>query len=284
MKTYNTLYLEARNELMNAGFETAREDARNLLAFASGKSLEKLTASMQLYASGEVEKLYSSLLARRLKEEPVAYITGVQGFYGLPFFVDRSVLIPRIDTEVLVKEALFCLNSGKKDSRILDLCCGSGCIGCTVANYYPKVSVLEADISEKALEICHRNISNLQLSPRVICMQLDALNAPPPGLGKFDIILCNPPYIATDEVLTLDASVIDYEPLEALDGGDDGLKFYRAIIKKWKSALSEKGIIIFEAGEGQAEPIKKLLLDNGFSSVRFSRDDIGTDRVITGIL
>lgn len=284
MKTYNTLYLEARNELMNAGFETAREDARNLLAFASGKSLEKLTASMQLYASTEVEKLYSSLMARRLKEEPVAYITGVQVFYGLPFFVDRNVLIPRIDTEVLVKEALSCLNSGKKDARILDLCCGSGCIGCTVANYYPKVSVLEADISEKALEICHRNISNLQLSPRVICMQLDALNSPPPGLGKFDIILCNPPYIATDEVLTLDASVIDYEPLEALDGGDDGLKFYRAIIKKWKSALNEKGIIIFEAGEGQAEPVKKLLLDNGFSSVRFSRDDIGTDRVITGIL
>jgi len=115
-------------------------------------------------------------------------------------------------------------------------------------------------------------------------MHLDALQPFPPGLGQFDMILCNPPYIATDEVLTLDSSVIDYEPLEALDGGDDGLKYYRAIIKNCKTALSKEGIIIFEAGENQAESIKQILVDNGFSSVRFTKDDIGTDRVITGIL
>ena len=119
---------------------------------------------------------------------------------------------------------------------------------------------------------------------RVLCMQADALASPPLGIGKFDVIVSNPPYVPSDEIMTLDTSVRDYEPLWALDGGPDGLKFYKGIIKHWKSVLKPGGLLFLEVGEGEAEPVKEMLLSGGFAEAELRQDSAGTDRVVIGRL
>ena len=220
--------------------------------------------------------------ARRLRGEPVAYISGTWEFYGLPMIVTPDVLIPRMDSEVLVDAAKEMLTGHKMDARILDLCCGSGCLTCAIAHEMPATHFLSVDISASALEVCRKNIALNRLNTRAICMQADALSAPPLGLGTFDMIVCNPPYIATYDLFTLDSSVKDFEPLWALDGGEDGLKFYKAIIKNWKILLGNDGMLLFEVGEGQAEDVKEMLLSAGFASAETRKDTLGTDRVVIG--
>ena len=183
---------------------------------------------------------------------------------------------------MLVDAAKEVLTGHKMDARILDLCCGSGCLTCAIAHEMPATKFLSVDISTSALEVCRKNIALNRLNTRAICMQADALSAPPMGLGAFDMIVCNPPYIPTFDILTLDSSVKDYEPLWALDGGEDGLKFYKAIIRNWKVLLTQDGIILFEVGEGQADKVKEMLLSAGFASAETRRDTIGVERVVIG--
>ena len=222
--------------------------------------------------------------ARRLRGEPIAYIAGTWEFYGLPMIVTSDVLIPRIDTEVLVETAKEILTGQKMNARILDLCCGSGCISCAVAHELPATHGVAVDISSEALTVCRQNLVLNRLSSRIICMQADAKAAPPYGLGRFDMIISNPPYIATNEIASLDSSVKDYEPICALDGGEDGLDFYRAIIKYWKVLLNEGGYLLFEVGEDQAAPVSELLLNAGFASVFTRVDTLGVQRVVVGSL
>ena len=170
------------------------------------------------------------------------------------------------------------------DARVLDLCCGSGCLTCAIAHEMPATRFIAVDISNGALEVCRKNVALNRLNSRVICMQADALSAPPLGMGQFDMIICNPPYIPTIDILSLDSSVRDYEPIWALDGGDDGLKFYRAVIKYWKILLKEGSYILFEVGENQADTVSEMLLSAGFSAAETRKDSIGVDRVVIGTM
>ena len=282
VKTYNDIYLAARNILRQYGVEGYNLEAKLLVARAADKTLPQLLRDINLYTTDAVEDTVLDYTARRLRGEPVAYITGTWEFYGLPMTITNDVLIPRMDTEVLVDAAKALLTGHKMDARILDLCCGSGCITCALGHELPATKLVAVDISASALEVCRKNVTMNRLNSRVICMQADASSSPPLGIGQFDMIVSNPPYIPSAEILKLDASVRDYEPIWALDGGADGLRFYKAIIKYWKSLLRPGAFLLFEVGEHQAENVLEMLLDAGFASAESRKDTLGTERVIIG--
>lgn len=281
-KTYNDIYFAVRTKLRDCGVEAYGLEARTLLAAAAGKTTEELLRDLYLYTSKEIEIKAEEMLERRLKGEPLAYIAGSWEFYGLPFTVTPDVLIPRIDTEVLVACAVKAVKAFGMKGRVLDLCCGSGCIACAVASELPAARVVAADISLPALDIARKNIKDNKLASRIITIHADARTWPPMSIGTFDVIASNPPYIASEEILTLDRSVRDHEPLGALDGGEDGLDFYRAIIKYWTITLRPNGMMMFEVGEGQADAVKKMLLDAGYVAVQTVRDTLGVERVVIG--
>ena len=284
MKTYNEIYLNIRSILRQRSVENYSLEAKLIVSKAAGKTVAELLRDLNLYTSEEIAQKALDFTARRLRGEPIAYIAGTWEFYGLPMIVTSDVLIPRIDTEVLVETAKEILTGQKMNARILDLCCGSGCISCAVAHELPATHGVAVDISSEALTVCRQNLVLNRLSSRIICMQADAKAAPPYGLGRFDMIISNPPYIATNEIASLDSSVKDYEPICALDGGEDGLDFYRAIIKYWKVLLNEGGYLLFEVGEDQAAPVSELLLNAGFASVFTRVDTLGVQRVVVGSL
>ncbi len=280
-RTYNELYLDMRRQLRDAGVEDFALEARRLLSQAAGYSDAELIARFYLYANDETEQCAADLLRRRISGEPLAYIAGSWDFYGMKILVNPSVLIPRIDTEALVFTALGLLR-GVSEPRILDLCCGSGCIGAALAHELPNARVYLADISPEALSVARKNVALHHLGNRCVCMDADALSPPPLRMSGFDMIACNPPYIPAAELETLDRSVRDYEPILALDGGEDGLIFYRAVLEHWKSVLKDDGILIFEVGEGQAQPVRQLLIEAGFGSLGSALDTIGVERVVYG--
>ena len=282
MKTYNDIYLSTRNLLRQQGIEGYNLEAKLLVASAAGKTVPQLLRDMNLYASNKIEDTVTDYLARRMRGEPVAYITGVWEFYGLPIITTPDVLIPRMDTEKLVDTVKELLTGKKMDARVLDLCCGSGCITCAIGHEMPATRLVAIDISANALDVCRKNVAASKMISRVITMQADALSSPPLGIGDFDIIVSNPPYIASSEINTLDSSVKDYEPVWALDGGQDGLKFYKAIIKYWKSLLRPGGFLLFEVGEGQAQAVSEMLQAAGFSYTDTRKDTLGIDRVVFG--
>ena len=282
MRTYNELYMDARTRLRQAGVEAFNLEARILVAQAAGKTTEELLKDLNLYSSPAVEEAVCTNIRRRLDGEPVAYITGTWEFYGLPMVVTPDVLIPRMDTEVLVDAAKALLTGRKMDARILDLCCGSGCIACALAHEFPAAKLVAVDISASALEVCRKNIALNRLSSHVLTLPGDALNTPPMSIGKFDMIVSNPPYIASREIMALDPSVRDYEPIWALDGGKDGLKFYKGIIKYWKSLLRPGGYLLFEVGDDQAEAVKDMILSAGFLGADTAKDTLGVERVVIG--
>ena len=282
MKTYNDIYISTRNLLKRSGIDAYSLEARILVACAAGKTVPQLLRDINLYTSPQVENKVLDYTARRLRGEPVAYITGSWEFYGLPMKVSPDVLIPRMDTEVVVDAVKEYLTGYKMDARVLDLCCGSGCITCAIGHELPATKLVAIDLSANALEICRQNVALNRLSSRVICMQADATASPPMGIGSFDVIVSNPPYIPSAEISELDVSVKDYEPIWALDGGEDGLKFYKSIIKYWKSLLRPDGCIIFEVGEEQAQPVGEMLMDAGFDSAFIRKDTLMIDRVVIG--
>ena len=282
VKTYNDIYLTARNVLRQYGVEGYNLEAKLLVARASGKTLSQLLRDINLYTTDAVENTVLDYTARRLRGEPVAYITGCWEFYGLPMAVTPDVLIPRMDTEVLVDTAKELLVGHKMDAKILDLCCGSGCIACALGHELPATKLVAVDISANALEIARENFASNRLGSRAICIQADATSSPPMSIGQFDMIVSNPPYIASAEIMTLDASVRDYEPIWALDGGEDGYRFYKAIIKYWKSLLRPGGFLLFEVGEGQAATVKDMLSSAGFRAVGSRLDTMNIERVVIG--
>ena len=282
MKTYNELYINARSTLKRSGIEAYALEARIIVAGAAGKSVQQLLRDLSLYTTQAVEDKVNEYVERRLNGEPVAYISGDWEFYGLPMKVTKDVLIPRSDTELLVDLVKQALTGWKMDARVLDLCCGSGCITCAVGHELPATKLVAVDLSASALEVCRANVGLNRLNTRVICMQADATASPPLGIGSFDVIVSNPPYVKTAEITELDHSVKDYEPVWALDGGKDGLRFYKAIIKYWKSLLRPEGLLIFEVGEGQAQDVADMLMAGGFASTSIHQDARGVDRAVVG--
>lgn len=280
--TYNNLYLNTRARLKKAGIEGAQVEARELLCYAADKSRDQLYRDMSLYVFDDMESRVEALVQRRLAGEPVAYIVGEWEFYGVPLDICDDVLIPRWDTEVLAERAIFRAKGAGEGARALDLCAGSGCIGLAVASQVEDCRVVLGELSEPALRLCKQNVRRNRMNARVTCISIDALQPPSPALWDFDLIVSNPPYIPTGDIAGLDASVRDYEPHMALDGGDDGLDFYRAIASKWKRALRLGGTLLFEVGIDQASQVEEILAENGYENILTTSDSQGIGRVVEG--
>ena len=281
--TYNNLYMDIRQELHRAGIQAATLEARELVCFAAGKTREQFVRDGRLYVPQDVEEQARALMRRHLAGEPLAYLIGEWEFYGLPLDISEQVLIPRSDTEVLAGEAIRWLQT-QQDARVLDLCAGSGCVGLAVASQVHACRVVLGEKSEAALRICRQNIRRSGLLGRVMPMPADALEPPTRQLGEFDCIVCNPPYIPTQDIETLDVSVRDYEPHMALDGGEDGLDFYRAISENWREALHPGARLYFEVGIGQADSVLRIMRRQGFGELEIVPDTAGIPRVVYGTL
>ena len=281
--TYNNLYMDIRQELHRAGIQAATLEARELVCFAAGKTREQFVRDGRLYVPQDVEEQARALMRRHLAGEPLAYLIGEWEFYGLPLDISEQVLIPRSDTEVLAGEAIRWLQT-QQDARVLDLCAGSGCVGLAVASQVHACRVVLGEKSEAALRICRQNIRRSGLLGRVTPMPADALEPPTRQLGEFDCIVCNPPYIPTQDIETLDVSVRDYEPHMALDGGEDGLEFYRAIRENWSEALHPGARLYFEVGIGQADSVLRIMRRQGFGELEIVPDTAGIPRVVYGTL
>ena len=282
--TYNNLYLDIRRQLKAAGVDNAQLEARELVCYAADKSREQLYREMHLYVSAELEKRVDDLVRRRLDGEPVAYIIGEWEFYGLPLNISQDVLIPRADTEVLAERGIQKAKEAGEGARVLDLCAGSGCVGLAVAANVPACRVVLGELSEGALRICKQNVRRNSLNARVTCLSVDAMEPPASSLWDFDVIVSNPPYIPTADIQTLEHSVKDYEPHMALDGGEDGLDFYRFIAAKWKTALRLGGTLIFEVGVGQAPAVEEILALNGYEDIKTTIDTGEIWRVVEGTI
>ena len=279
--TYNNLYLDLRTELKRAGDEEATQSARELVCSAAGKTRAELVRDGALYAPPEVEQAARRLVRRHLSGEPVAYLIGEWEFYGLPLDISPAVLIPRPDTEVLVTKLIDAARM-RESCRILDLCAGSGCIGLAAAANLPNARVLLGEIDDEALKVCRQNIRRSALTGRVTSMKVDAREKPARSLGEFQFIVSNPPYIPSRDVDALDPSVREHEPRLALDGGADGLDFYRVICEKWRDALSEDGMLFFEVGIGQADQVLRIMRSGGFGDIQIVKDLNDIPRVVYG--
>ena len=281
VKQYGQLYQDTRRALLET--ENAQDAgvlARMLICHVSGKDHARFLADRDLYAGEDIVEGVEKGLKRLLAGEPIAYILGQWEFYGLPMLVSPKVLIPRDDTcavaELAIKQALFL----DKDPRILDLCCGSGCIGLAVASRVKDAKVTLADVSLDALAVAKENTALNKLTGRVRCVQADALKPAFPFLGKFDLIVSNPPYITGQEMLELPVSVKDFEPHLALYGGEDGLDFYRAIAQNFAPALKPGGYLCFEFGMGQGDDVCQILTENGYTILDITRDYNSRERAV----
>lgn len=284
-KTYNDLYLDGRRQLIHAGIEAAALEARELLCYASGKDKNTFYRDSRLYAGEDVEARFRELLERRVEGEPAAYLIGEWEFYGIPLDINRSVIIPRSDTELVAERAIELAQAAGEGCRVLDLCTGSGCIGLAVAKHAPKARVVLADLSEEALHVARSNARRNELLRQVVCVRADALQPPPNALlGAFDVIVSNPPYIPTGDLPGLDHSVRDFEPHAALDGGEDGLDFYRSITEHWKDALRPGGALVFEVGFDQADPVEQLMAQQGYHDIDTRLDTQNIWRLVEGRL
>lgn len=266
--------------MLREDMTTASLFARNLICSVTGMTHEQFLTRRDEPATQEQTAQMDFAVSRVLQGEPLAYVLGQWDFYGMTLQLDKNVLIPRDDTcavtDLAVSQALFLGQS----PRILDLCTGSGCIGLAIAKRVQDARVTLGDISPQALAIAKKNITIHKLSGRVSALQVNALGAPSAFLGKFDMIVSNPPYITTREMEELPHSVKDYEPHLALHGGQDGLDFYRAIAKNFASALKPGGYLCFEFGMGQGEDVCRILEENGYTILERSRDINDRERAV----
>ena len=280
VKTYADLYLDARKALLPSEGMYAGNVARELVCAASGKTQEALIADRSLYASEEICLRVENFVRRHLTGEPTAYILGQWDFADMTLTVTPDVLIPRDDsmavTELAVKQALFL----PQNPRVLDLCTGSGCIGLAVARRVKDAKITLADVSPEALRVAKKNVSDLHLGGRVSCVIADAKKPAAPFLGKFDLIVSNPPYVTTAEMEQLDSSVKDFEPHLALHGGEDGLDFYRAIVRNFTPALRPGGYLALEFGQGQEKVVCAILEAADYRVVELKEDNSGILRAV----
>lgn len=302
--TYGELYRRGRDALEAAGVPEAELDARLLLEWVCGTDRNDLLAHGDRERSAGEQEEYERLIAGRKGRIPLQHLTGVQAFMGLEFAVDGHVLVPRQDTEVLVEEALRNLHDGM---RILDMCTGSGCILISLLHYSNDCRGVGADISGEALAVARGNAERLLGASACAWMRdgtevLDGCGADDPpcaedrqgrisliesdlfdGIeGRFDIIVSNPPYIRSGEIPGLMPEVREHEPVLALDGGEDGLAFYRRIVEGCRAHLCGGGMLFLEIGYDQGEAVSGLLEEAGFLEVAVVKDYAGLDRVVWG--
>ena len=282
--TYKALYEYGKKKLEEAGIEEASLDARLLLEYVCHTDRNELLVYGDKNRSEFEAQVYQMAIDRRAARIPLQHITGEQEFMGLRFRVNEHVLIPRQDTEILVEEAMRCLSDGM---RILDLCTGSGCILLSLLKYSNECEGIGIDISDKALLTARENASALQLD--AVFLEGD-LFAPLENYVSsktkdrlFDIVVSNPPYIETEEIKVLMPEVREHEPLLALDGGEDGLSFYRKIIQKAPEYMRKGAHLFLEIGCKQGEAVRTLMQEAGFSQIQILKDYAGLDRVVFGM-
>lgn len=285
------------NQLRDAGVADAAIDAKELYCYMMHIDRTRLMLSWQDVMQDKECEEYFNLVARRAARIPLQHITGEQEFMGLPFTVSDRVLIPRQDTETMVEDALDVINKNRLRNEelnckarrgwsVLDLCCGSGAIGISLAKLAEDVKVTCSDLSADALAVAELNACNLG-AKSVKFVRSDLFEAFSGKLGnkKFDMIISNPPYIRHDVIETLEPEVRDHEPMMALDGGEDGLDFYRQIVEQAPDFLKKEGIVMLEIGHDQMSDIIKLFsLDDRYSFVTGLKDLAGRDRIVVAIL
>lgn len=262
--------------LNKSGFAEAESDSRLIFEYIAGIDRVKLTLEGDRELEPGVEEKLKAALAKRLTHMPVQYITGYQNFMGLEFMVSKDVLIPRMDTETLVEEVL---RLGLSNVRVLDICTGSGCILLSILKYVYGSSGVGVDISDGALGVAKANSEALGIDATFI--KSDMFENIPKD-EHFDIVVSNPPYIRSDVIGTLMSEVKDYEPLLALDGSEDGLKFYRIIADRAPEYLNNGGMLFLEIGYDQGAEVSALLSAAGFMDVEVIKDLSGLDRVVSG--
>lgn len=309
--TYREIFEQGKSALAQAQIEEADLDARLLLEYVCQTDRNDLLIHGDRTVETGKKSEYQRLISERVRHIPLQYLTGVQEFMGLSFKVNKAVLIPRQDTEILVEEVLRKLHDGM---RILDMCTGSGCILISLLHYSNYCSGVGADISAEALQVARENGEQILGQVASICDLEQTADAS--GVrtalsgnadegcaeggtwekqlawvqsdlfshitGKFDFIVSNPPYIKSGEIPALMPEVKDYEPLTALDGRGDGLYFYRKIVEESKNYLMSGGMLYFEIGYDQAEDVSRLMEQAGFLEVTTVQDYAGLDRVVYG--
>lgn len=282
-KTIEQLLVEGKRLLKDAHIETWALDAEVLLSHILSFSRVQLFTNSKDKLLEEQEIKFKEFIYKRLQGTPIQYLTNEQEFMSLPFYVNESVLIPRQDTEILVETALNLINK-EKETQILDLCTGSGCIGISMAYYAPYSNIIGIDISDSALKVAEYNAKINGVNDRISFVKSNLFNEVPNSLkGKLDMIISNPPYIPTKDIKMLMKEVREHEPSIALDGGQDGLDFYKLIIKDGKEYLKSGAILIFEIGYNQGKIVSQVLKSSGFKEVEIKKDLAGLDRVVFGI-
>lgn len=274
---YKELYDFGALALMEAGIAEASLDARLLLEFVCHTNRNDLLVHGDKEVLKKEQDIYVNYIERRKAHEPLQHITGEQEFMGLVFEVSGNVLVPRQDTEVLVEETMRYLHDGMS---ILDMCTGSGCILLSLLKYSNGCKGVGADISQEAVAVAKRNAENLQIS-EVSFVESDLFESVE---GRYDIIVSNPPYISTGEISGLMEEVKAHEPLLALDGGEDGLFFYRKIIEKAPEHLNGGGYLFFEIGYDQAEAVTDEMKKAGYKEISVVKDYAGLDRIVYGYM
>ena len=271
--TYREAY-EKGKRLIDS--DEASNEALILLEYLMNTERSDLFSHPEREVDEETFLKFAGLIDRRNSGEPVQYITGKTYFFGLEFYCNRNVLIPRFDTEILVEEAI---KRSPKGAKVLDLCTGSGIIALCVKHEREDLSVTGSDISEEALKVASKNKDNLSLD--VSFVQSDMFENIDSG---YDVLLSNPPYIRKEVIEGLDVKVKDYEPYSALCGGEDGLDFYRIIAEESRKFMKNNSLLIVEIGFDQGEEVKELFMENGFDDIEIIKDLNGLNRVVVAHL
>lgn len=291
--TYHEMLQYGRQTLENAGIDDAALDARYLLEWISGYSHADLILMAPKPVEETIVQRYQQVVERRAYHIPLQHITHEQSFMGYSFYVNEHVLIPRQDTEILVETAYHKIReeyrveckpgqtaiSPDKSIRILDLCCGSGCIGISLAKMLQtigySVDLTLADLSEEALKVAKQNADRLDC--KAVLVQGDLFENIE---SSYQILVSNPPYIRTGDIPELMQEVKEHEPYMALDGRTDGLYYYRRIVEKLADYIEDDGYVFFEIGFDQAEDLRKIFVEHGFQNMKVQKDLTGHDRVV----
>jgi release factor glutamine methyltransferase len=286
MATIEELLIFGKEQLEKSGNEYAKYERKVLLEEVLGCNYMYMLMNGAEQVSKDKEQQYRKLIEKRCTHYPLQYILGNAHFMDYTFLVDENVLIPRNDTEVLVETADELIKkvsdaqpSESSRLRVLDLCCGSGCIGISLKLYHPDICLVLSDFSAEALEVTKKNLAKYNLKAEIL--QGDLLEH---FSGKADFIISNPPYIESNVIGTLMPEVREYEPMSALDGGEDGLDFYRRIVADAPTYLNEQGYLMFEIGHNQGEAVSGMMIEYGFLDITVIKDYAGLDRVVCGHL